>query len=113
MRNLFLMATASEVWENINNFITKPVVSIVVRVLLAILVLSIGFKLAKYIAKRYESSKGAARLNKTVRNFLKNVIAIVLYAMVIIGALLVLGFELSVFSAAIASIGVTIACDII
>lgn len=95
-------------WEHVNSFISQPVVSIVVRILGALLILFVGFKIARFIANRYDKSRSAQRLNKTVRNFLKNIIKIVLYVAVVIGALIVLGFELSVFSAAIASLGVTI-----
>ena len=107
MSNLFLASDVSW-WERINIFISQPVISIVVRILAAFLILLIGLKIAKFIANRYEKSKAAAKLNKTVRNFLKNVIKIVLYVAVVLCALIVLGFELSVFSAALASVGVTI-----
>ncbi|MBQ7225509.1 MAG: mechanosensitive ion channel [Clostridia bacterium] len=107
MSNLFLAADVSW-WERINIFISQPVISIVVRILAAFLILLIGLKIAKFIANRYEKSKAAAKLNKTVRNFLKNVIKIVLYVAVVLCALIVLGFELSVFSAALASVGVTV-----
>ncbi len=89
-------------------FISQPLVSIIFRVLAAALILFVGFKVSKFIANRYEKSKSAAKLNKTVRNFLKNIIKIALYVTVVIVALVILGFELSVFSAAIASLGVTI-----
>ena len=106
MNNLFL--SAADVWEKINAFLEKPVVSIVARILAAVLILLIGMKLAKFIARRYEKSKAAAKLNKTVRGFLKNVIKITLYIAVVLCALIVLGFELSVFTAALASVGVAI-----
>lgn len=96
------------VWNKINEIIAQPLVNIIARVLAAILIITIGIKIAKFIAKRYENSKSAARLNKTVRNFLKNILAITLYVSVVICALIVLGFELSVFSAALAAVGVTI-----
>ena len=95
-------------WQNVNDFINQPVVSIIVRILGALLIMFIGFKIARVIANLYEKSRAAAKLNKTVRNFLKNIIKIALYVSVVIVALVVLGFELSVFSAAIASLGVTI-----
>ena len=95
-------------WQNLNEFISHPVISIIVRILGALLIMFIGFKIARMIAKLYEKSRAAAKLNKTVRNFLKNIIKISLYVAVVIAALVVLGFELSVFSAAIASLGVTI-----
>lgn len=106
--SLFLMATFADFWANINVFAQQPVVSIILRILGALLVLTVGTKIAKYIARRYENSRGAAKLNKTVRTFLKHIIAIALYIVVGVAALVILGFELSVFSAAIASAGVTI-----
>ena len=98
----------AEWWTNLNSIIDSPVVSIILRIFGACLILFIGFKIARFIANLYDRSKSAAKLNKTVRNFLKNIIKIVLYITVVIFALVVLGFELSVFSAAIASLGVTI-----
>lgn len=95
-------------WQDLNTFIAQPVVSIIVKVLLAVLILIIGTKIAKAISLRFEKAKSSQRLSKTVRTFLRHIIAIALYVAVGISALLVLGFELSVFSAAIASIGVTI-----
>lgn len=95
-------------WTKINTFISQPVINIAVRILGFFLIILIGFKLVKVIAKKYEKSRSAAKLNKTVRNFLKNVISVVLYVAVTVGALVVLGFELSVFSAALAAIGVTV-----
>ena len=98
----------AEWWTNLNSIIDSPVVSIILRILGACLILFIGFKIARVIANWYDRSKSAAKLNKTVRNFLKNIIKITLYIAVVIIALVILGFELSVFSAAIASLGVTI-----
>ena len=108
MNNVFMAATFDEVWTKINDFISKPLVSIVLRVLGALLILWIGLKIARKIAKKYENSRGAAKLNKTVRSFIMHFIKIALYIVVVFCALIVLGFELSVFSAALASIGVTI-----
>ena len=98
----------AEWWNNLNGILDSTIVSIVLRILGAGLVLLIGFKIARVIANIYEKSKSAAKLNKTVKNFLKNIIKIALYFTVVIIALVILGFELSVFSAAIASLGVTI-----
>ncbi len=108
MKHLYAAMTFADVWNKINEVIAQPVISLIARILAAILILTIGFKLVKVVARKYENSKSATRLNKTVRNFLKNVIAIALYVAVTLCALIVLGFELSVFSAALASVGVTI-----
>lgn len=110
MMNFFADATTvtTSWWSKVNEFISQPVINIVARVLGAVLIFIIGFKIAKVIAKKYEKSKSASKLNKTVRSFLKNIIKVVLYVAVTLAALVVLGFELSVFSAALASVGVTI-----
>ena len=63
----------AEWWNNLNNIIDSSIVSIVLRILGAGLVLLIGFKIARVIANLYDKSKSAAKLNKTVRNFLKNI----------------------------------------
>lgn len=102
------MSNFEIVWNKINEILAQPLVNIIARVLAAILIITVGIKIAKIIAKKYENSKSAARLNKTVRSFLKNVLAIVLYVAVVVCALVILGFELSVFSAALAAVGVTI-----
>ena len=108
MNNLYMAVTFSDVWAKINEIVAQPVVSIVLRILAAVLILVVGMKIAKGISRKYEKSKAAEKLNKTIRNFLKNIIATVLYVLVVFCALIVLGFELSVFSAILASIGVTI-----
>lgn len=108
MNNLYAAMSFADVWNKINEVLAQPVISLIARILAAILILTIGIKIAKVIARKYENSKSASKLNKTVRSFLKNVIAIVLYVAVVLSALIVLGFELSVFSAALASVGVTI-----
>ena len=55
MGNLFL--SAADVWNDINEFIQKPVVSIVFRILAAVLILIIGLKISKFIARKYENKK--------------------------------------------------------
>ena len=48
------------------------------------------------------------RLNKTIRTFLGHVITICLYIVVSIATIMILGLELSAFSAALASVGLAI-----
>ena len=76
MNNIFGATSFEVIWDRINVIIAQPLVNIIARVLAAILIITIGIKLVKIICKKYESSKSAARLNKTVRSFLKNVLAI-------------------------------------
>ncbi len=96
-------------WESVKEFFTdKGMVEFIVRALIAIAVLVIGSKLAKVIARRITKSKGMMRLNKTIRTFLGHVIAICLYIVVAIITIMILGLELSAFSAALASAGLAI-----
>ncbi len=96
-------------WESIKSFFTNEgMVEFIVRVLVAILFLVIGSKIAKVISKRIQKSKGMMRLNKTIRTFLGHVITICLYIIVSIITIMILGLELSAFSAALASAGLAI-----
>lgn len=96
-------------WESIKNFFTnESMVEFIVRVLIAIAFVFIGSKIAKIIAKKITNSKGMMRLNKTIRTFLGHLIAIGLYLVVAVITIMILGLELSAFSAAIASVGLAI-----
>ena len=57
VNNAFMAATFNEVWTKINDFISKPLVSIVLRVLGALLILWIGLRIAKRIARKYENTE--------------------------------------------------------
>ena len=96
-------------WESIKTFFTnETMVGFIVRFILAILFLLIGSKVAKIIAKKIIKTKGMMRLNKTIRTFLGHVIAICLYIVVATITIMILGLELSAFSAALASAGLAI-----
>lgn len=96
-------------WESIKTFFTnEAMVGFIVRFILAILFLIIGSKVAKIIAKKISKTKGMMRLNKTIRTFLGHVIAICLYIVVATITIMILGLELSAFSAALASAGLAI-----
>ena len=96
-------------WESIKEFFTdKGMVEFIVRFLLAVIFLLIGSKVAKIIARKITKSKSMMRLNKTIRSFLGHVIAICLYILVAIITVMILGLELSAFSAALASVGLAI-----
>ncbi len=95
--------------ESIKEFFAgKEMVSFLTRFLIAIAFLLIGIKLAKIISKKIIKSRSMMRLNKTIRTFLGHVIAILLYILVAIITIMILGLELSAFSAAIASVGLAI-----
>ena len=89
-------------------FAGTEMVSFITRFLVAIVFLFVGIKVVKIISKRIVKSKTMMRLNKTIRTFLGHVIAVLLYLLVSIITIMILGLELSAFSAAIASAGLTI-----
>ena len=98
-----------ELWNNIVSFLTSAsTVMAVLKIVLAILVLALGCKLAGKLTKKIMNSRGMQRLSKTVQTFLGHVIRILLYVVVIIIAAVILGVDLSAFSAVIASVGLTI-----
>ena len=95
--------------ESIKEFFAgKEMVGFITRLLIAIVFLFIGIKIVKIIAKRIVKSKAMMRLNKTIRTFLGHIISVLLYLLVSIITIMILGLELSAFSAAIASVGLAI-----
>ncbi len=96
-------------WESIKSFFTnEAMVGFIIRVLVALIFSIVGTKIAKVIAKKITKSRGMMRLTKTIRTFLGHLIAISLYIVVAIITIMILGLELSAFSAALASVGLAI-----
>ncbi|MBR2025321.1 MAG: mechanosensitive ion channel [Clostridia bacterium] len=95
--------------ESIKEFFTGTgMIEFIIRVLLAIIVLFVGIKISKVIAKKIIKSKGMMQLNKTIRTFLGHLITVCFYVIVAIAVIMILGLELSAFSAALASVGLAI-----
>ena len=107
-------------WENLLNslgeFIQKPLfgegsqtpLKICTNILIALVILIVGCFIVKRIVKNIENGKFFKKANKTVRTFLKHVVAVVLYAVVAVAIVSVLGFDMTALSAVIASCGLTI-----
>ena len=113
--NLFLTAeqtaenTGNGFWDKFVEFVYKyNVPSIALRVLIALGILIIGCIIVKRIVKNIENGKIFKRVNKTVRVFLRHLIAVTLYAVIAISVVSVLGFNMSALSAVIASCGLTV-----
>lgn len=99
----------SKLWDSIKNFfLGEAMVNIVVRILIAVIFLLIATKLVRVIAKKIMASRGMMRLNKTVRSFLGHLISIAFYVLIAIATIMILGWDLSALSAAIASVGLTV-----
>lgn len=98
-----------ELWNKILEFLTSAsTITAIIKIVLAIVVIALGCKLAGKLTKKIMNSRGMQRLSKTAQTFLGHVVKIILYIIVVIAGAIILGFDLSAFSAIIASIGLTI-----
>ena len=98
-----------EFFDNLVAFLTAPsTLMSVLRFVVAIVVIVIGCKLVKIFTKKIIESRGMSRFTKTMRTFLGHVIAVCFYVVVVVIGAIILGIELTGFSALLASAGVTI-----
>ena len=79
-----------------------------IKFVIALLVLTIGLKLAKFITKKLMSSKGISKLEISVRSFLNNLILISLDAVVVVTSCLIIGIPATSFVALLGTAGVAI-----
>ena len=78
------------------------------RLIAAILLLIVGFKISGWLVRLYKKSKLFARLDPTVRSFLKSVLSITLRLIVVISAAAIMGIPMSSMVALVTSAGLTI-----
>ncbi len=78
------------------------------KLIAALLVLTIGLKLAKFITKKIINSKGAQKLEISVRSFLNNALLITLDSIVVITAALIIGIPGTAFITLLGTAGVAI-----
>lgn len=96
-------------WDNIYGYLTDPAsYKRLGMIVLGILIIIIGCKLAKSITKRMQNSRVMSRFSMTIRTFLGHVIAIALYIVVFLFGASIIGFDISVFGTLVASAGLTI-----
>lgn len=96
-------------FEEVKSFLSEyQIPRLALRILIALAILIIGCLIVKRIVKNIESGKMFKRINKTLRLFLRHLIAVALYAVIAVSIVSVLGFNMSALSAVIASCGLTI-----
>lgn len=78
------------------------------RLIAALVLLIVGFKLVGLIVKGYRKSKLYAKLDPTVRSFLQSVISISLKVLLIVSAAAIMGVPMSSMVALVTSAGLTI-----
>ncbi len=95
--------------QNIYNFFTNPAsYRRALLIIAGILIIVIGCKLVKGLTKKIIKSRMMSRFSTTIRTFLGHTIAVALYIIVFLIGASVIGFDISVFGALIASAGLTI-----
>ena len=81
---------------------------LIFNIFLALVVLIVGCIIVKRVVKNIENGKLFKRVNKTVRTFLRHLIAVALYVVIAVAVVAILGFDMSALSALIASCGLTV-----
>ncbi len=94
--------------ENVLKTIADFCVDAGIKLILALLVLGTGLKLAKFITKKITKSQGMQKADPSVRSFLNNLIIIVLDVMVVVSAALIIGIPATSFIALLGTAGVAI-----
>ncbi|MBR2444910.1 MAG: mechanosensitive ion channel [Clostridia bacterium] len=120
-KNLFLTAGATDTpveetteqsksfFDSVKEFFTGTgMVNFIIDVLIALVILLVGCFIVRKITKGIETGKIFPKMNKTLRVFLKHVIAVVLYIAIAVAIISILGFDMTALSAAVASAGLAI-----
>lgn len=107
-KGVFLTAGGTDFWDGVKAFWSSNIVPIAARILIALAIFIIGSFIIRKITKNIAKGKLFPKMNKTLRTFLKHVIGGSLYIVLAIAIISVLGFDVSAFSAIIASAGLAI-----
>ena len=103
------MTGLEQFWQSIKNFfLGESMINAIVRILIAVIFLVIASKIVKVIVRKALVSKGMMKFTKTVRTFLGHVISVILYITISVITIMILGFDLTAFSAILASAGLAI-----
>ena len=95
-------------WDGVKSFWSSNIVPIAARLIIALLVLVIGCFIVRKITKNIAKGKIFPKMNNTLRVFLKHVIGVCLYVIIVLAIISILGFDVSAFSAIVASAGLAI-----
>ncbi len=95
-------------WQAFFNFLVEAVTSFGIKLLCAIVILFVGFKLIKWIKKFLLTSPKLAKLDDGLRSFLSSFSGIALYAVLFVTVAMILGVPVTSFITVLASCGVAI-----
>ena len=94
--------------EQFINFLSQKGANIGLTVVFGLIVLIVGFKIAKTVVKFVGKGKAFQKLDPSVQSFLKSAIKVVLYAAVISSAAIIWGIPTTSFMTIFASAGVAV-----
>ncbi len=97
-----------EILANVFKWIAEFAVSFGVKLLAAVLVLFIGFKVTKWVLKLLSKGRGFSRMELGAQTFIRSFIGIVMKSLIILTAASIIGIPMTNFVAAIGSIGLAI-----
>jgi len=95
-------------WKAFSNFLLEMATSLGIKLIEAVIILIVGFKLTKWIKKFLKESPKLSKLDKGIRSFLSSFTGIALYALIVITVAMILGVPVTSFITIIASCGVAI-----
>ena len=98
----------SETIKNLLNSLLELSTKAGIRLVLALLVLTVGLKAAKIITKKIMKSRGMQRAEISVRSFMNNLLLISMDAVVVVSAALIIGIPATSFIALLGTAGVAI-----
>ncbi len=97
-----------EAIEALFQTLTPYVVSIAGKLIVAVLVLLIGFKLSKVLVKLVVGSKGFSKIDKNVASFIKSFLSIALKTVIVITVAGIIGIPMTSFITILGSLAVAI-----
>lgn len=97
-----------EIWQNLLNAASNFVMTFGLRILAAILVLFIGFKISGVICRKIKKSKGFAKLDHSVSSFLLSIIGFTIKILIVLTVCAILGIPMTSFSAIVATAGLAV-----
>ena len=95
-------------YNKIINNLLDTLIKYGLRLIVAIVIIVIGFKIAKTIIKKIEKGKGFQKIDKSAQSFIKSFINITLKVLVVIIAASVLGVPMTSMVAVLGSLGLAI-----
>ena len=98
----------NEIWQNLLNAASSFVMNFGLRILAALLVLIIGFRLSGVICRKIKKSKNFTKLDHSVSSFLLSIIGFTLKLLIVLTVCAILGIPMTSFSAIVAAAGLAV-----